>query len=325
MKERRQSRQKHRRVIFFGTPEFALPTLQLLAKNGAFEIFVVTAPAKPAGKSGVITPSPIKILSDNLGLLTFEPERLRDPDFFKKIASLKPELFVVAAYGKIIPQELLDIVPDGSINIHPSLLPKYRGPSPIEAAILAGEKETGVTIMLMDAEIDHGPVLAEEIVLVKENETAPELSKRLAKIGAKLLLNTLPRWFLGEIAATPQDHERATYTKRLEREDGRLYWDNPADLLLRQVRAYAGWPESHFIWMRNNEALRVKVEAARIISSGGGERSYGTVWQAADAPIAIETLDGALAVDKLRLQGKASRTATEFINGYPDIIGAKLL
>jgi len=323
MKERHLQSSKHYRVIFFGTPEFALPALQVLAKSGAFDIFVVTAPAKPLGKAQVITPSPIKILAGKLGLTSFEPESLRDPEFFKKIASLKPDLFAVAAYGKIIPQELLDLVPYGSLNIHPSLLPKYRGPSPIEAAILAGEKETGVSIMQMDAEVDHGPVVAQEVVAIGENETAPELSKRLAKIGAKLLLNMLPKWIAGEVSPTSQDHERATYTKRLEREDGRLYWDNPANLLLCQVRAYAGWPESHFIWKRNDEILRVKVEAARVFASGA--RPYGTVWQAAEAPIAIETLDGALAVDKLRLQGKASRTAAEFINGYPDIIGARLL
>ena len=323
MKERRAQSPKHHRIVFFGTPEFALPALQRLAKSGAFDIFVVTAPAKPVGKAQGIAPSPVKILAGKLGLTIFEPERLRDPEFFKKISSLKPDIFAVAAYGKIIPQELLDIVPYGSLNIHPSLLPKYRGPSPIEAAILAGEKETGVSIMQMDRDIDHGPVLAKEVVAIGEKETAPELSKRLAKIGATLLLTTLPRWIAGEVSPVPQDHERATYTKMLEREDGRLYWDNPADLLVCQIRAYAGWPESHFIWKRNDEVLRVKVEAARIIA--GGERPYGTVWQAVEAPIAIETLDGALAVDKLRLQGKASRTAAEFINGYPDIIGARLL
>lgn len=326
MMKRRIKIKKPIRIIFFGTPEFSCPSLELLAKQSQFEVSVVTVPPKPAGRSQTnLLPSAVKILADSLQLPVFEPENLLDQDFLNRISSLKPLLFVVAAYGKIIPPKLLRLPPHGALNLHPSLLPKYRGPSPVEAVIRAGETETGVSIMLLDDKIDHGPILSQEIVPIRERETALELGPRLAKIGAQLLAKTIPGWLANEIVPVPQNHEKATYTKLLTREDGRIFWDTPAMALERQIRAYQGWPGSYFIWRRHNEMLRVKVEAARVVEGAIAEKPYGSVWQAAEAPIAVTTIDGSLAVDQLCLEGKDSVSAADFINGYPDIIAATLL
>ena len=313
------------RIIFFGTPEFSVPILTELASENNLELFLVTAPPRPSGRTQTLTPTAVSIEGAKLHLSILEPENPAADEFIEKIKELKPDLFVVAAYGKILSPVLLAIPKYGALNIHPSLLPKLRGPSPIEGAILAGLDETGVTIILMDALMDHGPIVAHEKIKILPSETRLSLSPRLADISSRLLMKTLPQWVAGKITPTDQQHDSATFTKILTRDDGRILWTRPAVELERQVRAYLGWPDSFFMWQRNSLMLRCKVESAHIILGPIAEKPIGAVWQGPDAPIAVQTIDGSLSIDRLWLEGKTSAPSAEFVNGYPDIIGAMLL
>ena len=208
------------KTIFFGTPEFAATALRTLAANSCFEIIaVVTQPDRPTGRKNIITPPPVKILAAANHILVFQPETL-DADFMQKLTALKPDFFVVAAYAKIIPQSVLDIARLGTIGTHPSLLPKYRGASPIQSVILAGEHTTGVSLYLMDAKMDHGPVLAKEELAIAENEKYPELEEKLAHCGGRLLAKTIPDFFAGKTHPEEQNEAEATFTKKFKTEDG---------------------------------------------------------------------------------------------------------
>ncbi|MBI2055146.1 MAG: methionyl-tRNA formyltransferase, partial [Candidatus Sungbacteria bacterium] len=315
---------KNPRIVFWGTPEFSVPALSEVLNAGMEVVAVVTNPPRPVGRAQILSPTPVKEFALNHGIKIFQPETLRDPEFVRMLRDLDSDLFLVAAYGKIIPDEILGIPRHGALNIHPSLLPKYRGASPIESAILAGEKETGVTIMLMDKEMDHGPILTQARLRIEDRDTGQTLSKRLAKLGAECAKNAIPAWLQGSLEPAPQDHAFATYTKILKKEDGKLTWDKTAEELERQIRAYLRWPESHCFWQRDRDALRLKIEAARAIPSTR-VNPPGTVWRAEGTPMAVETAKGALAVDRLCPAGGKSMTAEEFIRGHPDIIGAVLL
>lgn len=222
------------RIVFFGTPEFAVPSLKKL--SGV--VGVVTAPDKPLGRKQVLTPSPVKTTALDLGLPVFTPATLKDTAFFETFKNLKPDLCIVVAYGKLIPQKYLDVPQLGFVNVHPSLLPAYRGPSPIQSAILDGCASTGVSIMLLDAEIDHGPVLAQESYTIPTDAYFPQVEHDLAKLGASLLKTTLDKQFEPQ----EQDHANATFTKKFTREDGKIDWSQPAITIYNRIRALAGNP-----------------------------------------------------------------------------------
>ena len=228
-------------------------------------------------------------------------------DDFKKIKILEPDLVVIASYGRIIPREILKIPKYGCLNVHGSLLPKYRGPSPIQTAILNGDKETGVTIILMDEKIDHGDIVANS----KFNPakcgtkfTYEQLLKELASLGAKLLVETIPKWIAGEIKPKPQDEKKATYTKIIKKEDGKIDWSKPADEIERQIRAFNPWPGTFTFWKKNNKVIRVKILEAEV--------SQPT----ADQPKAGK--DNKLIIKKLQPEGKKPMTFEDFKRGHPD-------
>ncbi len=215
------------KIIFIGTPEFGAIVLDGLVNNGYGPILVATAPDKPVGRKAVLTPPPVKLLAEKYKIPALQPEKIENCKL--KIENLKPDLGITAAYGKIIPKDILDIPKSGFINIHPSLLPKYRGPSPIQTAILNGDKETGVSIILMDEKMDSGPIVAMSNVKCQmSNVTHKELEKKLANLGTELLLKTIPRWLKGEIKPIPQDESKATYTKIFKKDDGKIDWKKPA-------------------------------------------------------------------------------------------------
>ena len=199
-------------IVFFGTPEFAVPSLEALNGAGFSIAAVVTTPDKPTGRKQVPTPSPVKRAARNHGISVLEPVSLKDKEFFKAFCNLSPVVCIVVAYGEIIPETYLAVPKFGFINVHPSLLPKYRGPSPIQSAILNGETETGVSIMLLDKEVDHGPVLAAISHKLSATSYSPEISKDLAELGARLLARTVPCYIAGELVATEQDHTWVTST-----------------------------------------------------------------------------------------------------------------
>jgi len=278
------------KIIFFGTSDFAIPALETLAKDNYDVVAVVTKPDKPAGRKQVLSPSPVKKFAIEKHILVLEPNNLRgDEEVFAAFKLLSPDVCVVAAYGKIIPKRYLGVPKYGFINIHPSLLPKYRGPSPIQTAILSGEKETGVTILVVDEEMDHGPILKSEKWKVKNGKYYKELEKELAELGAKLLIETLPKYINGEIKQAPQDHSRATFTKMFSREDGRVDWSKSTQEIYNRIRALNPEPGTWTLW--KGKVLNIK--KARLA-------------------------DGKLEIETLQLEGKRETPFREFLNGHPD-------
>jgi len=250
------------KVIFFGTSEFAIPSLEALIEANSGLIAVITAPDRLAGRGKKQILSPVKtwLKESAPKIKILEPEKIND-DFISEISKLAPDLGIVASYGKILPQKLIDMFPKGILNVHPSLLSKYRGASPIQTTILNGDTKTGVSIMLVDSKMDHGPILARkelDIASPPEVEWDYEfLHDTLAKFGAKLLIETLPKWINGEITPEVQNESMATYTKMLKKEDGLIDWSKPAEYIERMIRAYNPWPGT-FTKMKNGKILKIK-------------------------------------------------------------------
>lgn len=308
------------RLIFLGTPAFAVPSLQRLAETGAYDIVhVITQPDRPAGRGRKLRPSPVKEAAQALGLPVWTPETLKTPDAVAFLQSLQPDVAVVVAYGEILRPEVLAIPPKGFVNVHASLLPKYRGAAPIQAAILNGDRETGVSIMLLDEGMDTGPVLAQRVVPIAPDETAGSLSEKLAQVGADLLVETLPRWLAGEIEPAPQDHSQASITRLIRKHHGRIDWTQPAAVIERQVRAYTPWPSAFTTW--NGRLL--KVLRARVVDAPVQGLAPGTVVLHEEGP-AVVTGEGLLLLDEVQLAGKRPTTGKAFLQGYGDVVGARL-
>jgi methionyl-tRNA formyltransferase len=228
-------------VLFFGTPQFSTHILKKLIHADIKPVAVVTAPDKPAGRGHKLTSPPIKTLTDTYGIPILQPQKF-DEHFMLQISNYKPDIFVVASYGKILPKLLLEIPPKGTINVHPSLLPMYRGPAPIQATILHGDTITGVTLMLTDEKMDHGPIIANSTYTIARNQTYAELHDTLAKSAGELLVDILPKWVAGAIIPQEQNHKNATYTKLFTKEDGHINWSKTAEEIDRLVRALNPWP-----------------------------------------------------------------------------------
>ncbi len=249
------------RVLFMGTPPFAVPSLELLAEN--FEVVgVVTQPDRPAGRGKKLTPPPVKELALQLGIEVYQPERIRD--FVKTIEDMKPDCIVVVAYGKILPKEVLDIPPYGVVNLHASLLPKYRGSAPIQRALMAGERVTGNTVMLVSEEMDAGDILSQEEVPIDEEDNFYTLSEKLSLRGADLLVRTLQLWFEGKIEPRPQEHEKATYAPPVQREEFRLCWKAQSESVKDRVR---GLYPNVYTFFRGDRIKLLKVR----VEEGAGE------------------------------------------------------
>lgn len=242
------------RIIFWGTPEFAIPPFKALLKGGYSVIAVVTNPDEPVGRKQILTHPPVKVVAQKYNLSILQPKILKANDFFlKEFRGLAPHICIVAAYGKIIPKEILEIPPLGFLNIHPSLLPRWRGPSPIQYTILNGDTEAGVTIIKMDELMDHGPIVAMSKVKFQVSDVSyKKLHDELAKLGGELLIDTLPKWIRGEITPVPQDDSKATYSKILKKDDGRINWRKPAEEIERMIRAFSPWPGTWTLWPSSN-------------------------------------------------------------------------
>jgi methionyl-tRNA formyltransferase len=251
------------RLVFLGTADFAAPSLRALAGAGWAEVVgVVTQPPRPAGRGRTLHPSPVQAAAEALGLPVFAPERLRRPEAVERLRAWRPDLCIVAAYGQILSPAALAVPPHGSLNVHGSLLPRYRGASPVVGALLAGETETGVTIMLMDAGLDTGPILTTATAPIRPDDTAASLTARLADLGAELLLRTVPAWLAGEITPRPQDDALASMTRLVRKEDGAIDWTRPAVEIERQTRAYHPWPGAYTV---DPAGERLVIHAARAL------------------------------------------------------------
>lgn len=250
--------------VFFGTDEFSLKVLETLQTRGLKPSLIVTRPDKPQGRKNIITPPLAKVWAQKNKIDFIQPASWRDPNPPPPLKEVGACFFLVASYGKIIPQNILDIPPQKTLNIHPSLLPKYRGPSPLETAILEGETETGVTIMLVDAEMDHGPILAKQKFPLQDSYTFEQLRDKTAVIGANLLANILPDYLEGKLKPQPQNHKNATYTKKFIKTDGQLDLSAPALVNYRKILALNPWPGTYFIDQNNGQELRLKITAAKL-------------------------------------------------------------
>lgn len=241
------------KIVFMGTPEFGAIVLQGLIKGEYKPVLLVTSSDKPMGRKQILTPPPAKVLAQKYNIPILQPPKILDSRF--QILDSKPDLIIVAAYGQILPEEILKIPKYGCLNIHPSLLPKYRGPSPIQQAILKGDKETGVTIILMDEQMDHGPIITQKKTIIGNNETSQLLHDRLAALAVELLIDAIPDWIDGKIKLQPQEEKKATYTKILERESGLIDWEKPAKVIDCQIRALTPWPGTYTLY--KNQRLKV--------------------------------------------------------------------
>jgi methionyl-tRNA formyltransferase len=294
------------RVIFAGTPEFAVASLQALIDSGAVPSAVLTQPDRPAGRGKSLTASPVKKLAEAHGIRVMQPLHLRDEDTVAELRELQPDIMVVAAYGLILPQAVLDIPRAGCLNVHASLLPRWRGAAPVQAAVLAGDERSGVCLMAMEAGLDTGPVYAREEVAIGARETAGELHDRLASAGARLLAEHLDAITNGKLTAVAQDDKAATYAPKIKTADAELRWARPATELDRIVRAYNPVPGAWF--MLGDE--RIKCWQARPCSAN--DAPAGTVLAADAEGIVIACGDGALRLESLQRPGKRAVTAAEF-------------
>ena len=311
------------RVLFMGTPDFAVPSLRALteqANAGLTVAGVVTRPDKPAGRGRQMVFSPVKQFALEHNIPVYQPGPLRRVEALALLREIAPDLIVVAAFGQLLPQDVLSLPSHGCLNVHASLLPRWRGASPINAAILAGDAETGVSIMLMDAGLDTGPALAQRAIPIGPDETAGTLSDRLAELGAELLVETVPRWLAGVLTPAPQDESQATTTRLLRKSDGRIDWQRPAEELARQVRAYTPWPGAFTIW----EGRALKIQQARALVSAP-DLPPGTCFvPTGDASLAVVCGQGALALEVIQLEGKRALPSAEVLRGYPSLASAHL-
>lgn len=308
------------KIIFIGTPEFAATILEKIAHSEYKPVLVITAPDKPVGRKQIITPPPVKIIAEKNKISVAQFEKIQDSKL--KIQNLNPDLIIVAAYGQIIPKEILNIPRLGCLNIHPSLLPKYRGSSPIQTTILRGDKETGVTIILMNEKMDQGKIVDSIKHQVSSGITCKELSKELAEIAGKLLIETIPKWEKGEIKPKTQDESRATYTKILKKIDGKIDWQKTAEFIERQIRAFNPWPGSFTKFQNSDKNYRVlKILKATVLKEEKNAGSPGKTFLSGNGKIGVKTGKNFLIIELLQPEGKSPMASEDFLRGHKDFIG----
>ena len=292
-----------------GTPEFAVPSLKTLFDEGYTIPLVITQPDRPAGRGRKLTPPPVKVLSEKLGIPVYQPEKVKNNEELKELLEkISPDLIVVAAYGKILPKWLLEIPKHGVINVHASLLPKYRGASPIQSALLAGEEETGVTIMKVTEKLDAGDILSQRRVKIEEKDNAQTLHDKLAREGALLLKETIPPYVSGKLKPVPQNEKEATYCFQIKKEMGKIDWRKGAREIFNMVRAFTPWPSAYTTF----RGKLVKITEATPVS---GEGEPGEVIRA-DEELVVATGSGALKIERIKPEGRKEISGGEFIRGY---------
>lgn len=301
------------RIVFMGTPEFAVPCLEALLNAGYDVPLVVTQPDKPVGRKKILTPPPVKIKAQEQGIEVVQPPKVRkNPELREKLASVNADLFVVVAYGQILPKSVLDIPKLACINVHASLLPKYRGSAPIQWAILEGESITGVTTMLMDVGMDTGDMLLKKQIPILTEDTGVTLSEKLSQLGAEALLETLPSFIKGDLQPEAQNPEEATVISMLNKEHGLIDWHRSATELYNQIRGLKPWPEAHTFY----QGVSLKIKEARVFQ---GEANHpgvpGQVVGLQKQSFLVRTGDGVLEVLRVHLAGKKEVSAGDFVRG----------
>lgn len=310
------------RIVFMGSSEFSVPSLHRLMESEHTLVAVYTPPDRPAGRGQRLVPPIIKEAAARQGVPVFQPERLGDQVEIERLTALSPDIIIVVAYGKLLPRPILNLPPFGCLNIHPSLLPRYRGPSPIAAAILSGDRETGVTLMRLDEGMDTGPLLTQKKVDVNPADTTESLGVRLAHAGAELLMESLPDWFARRLQPVPQAESKATYTALITKKDGEIDWRLSAEEIDRRIRAFHPWPGGYTYW--EGRILKI-IEAVPL--SERVEGTPGTVIalpSRPQTPIGVIAGSGVLGLRRIQLEGKREILSDEFSRGHRGFVGASL-
>ena len=308
------------RLVFMGTPDFAAASLEALLRSDDSVVGVVTQPDRPKGRGQILTPSPVKLLAQREQIPLLQPLKMKDSEFLHALAEWKPDLIAVAAFGRILPPAILASPPLGCINVHGSLLPKYRGAGPIQWAIINGEIETGITTMLMDEGMDTGAMLLQETIPITPDDTAGTLSPRLAELGGRLLVKTIARLKAGTLVPRPQDSSRATLAPLLKKEDGAIDWALPATVLASRVRGLSPWPGAYTIVARGDRWTIWRALAL----PGPVTKPPGVVVATTNESIHVATGEGVLAVMELQPANSRRMAVSQYLAGHPIAVGLQL-
>jgi len=313
------------RIIFMGTPDFAVPPLNALIKSASENdwevVAVVTQPDRPKGRGKRLTPPPVKIAAEAAGMKVLQPPTLRTEEAVDELAVLQPDVIIVAAFGQILQQNVLDMPPHGCLNIHASLLPRWRGAAPVTAAIRAGDLETGITLMKMDVGLDTGDMIAQRTLPVQSTHTGGTLTTELAELGAALLVDTLPDWLAGKITPQPQNDGLATLASRLKKQEGAIDWSQSATEIERQVRAFHPWPGT-FTQGPRGQLKIITVEIAAEISPPA-ESVPATIFKH-QREVYVTTGEGVIQLITIQPAGKKPMDAAALLNGQPELLGSQL-
>lgn len=302
------------RTIFIGTPTFALPSLEALLNDPYFKIVgVITQPDRPVGRNQTLSQPPVKALALERGLPVMQPEKIRD--FVKEISELEPDLIVLVAYGQIIPRSILDLPKYGCINVHGSLLPKYRGAAVIQAPIMNGDAVTGVTIMMMDVGLDTGPILAQDSIKLEPNETAASLFPKIANLGAQILPRTLKRYIAGGLKLQPQNEAQASYVKILNKEDAAIDWKKTATEIEHLVRAMSPWPGAWTRW--NSKVLKISEVESNTLQINQYQPGQTFI---NNGRLVVQCGINSLVIKRLQLEGKTEMSAEDFLRGQSELV-----
>ena len=313
------------RVVYFGSPELSVPFLSALVQSTDFDVVaVVTQPEKPVGRKAVMTKSAVHEFTLKHNILALTYKSLRTEEVAAELSKLNADVFVVVVYGKIIPKAVLDIPKFGCINVHPSLLPKYRGPSPFQEALRMGEKETGVSIMLLDEGMDTGPVLAMHEFPIDERETGESIQPKVIEVGVPLLLGALRKWTAEERVATPQDNALATYSKMLTKEDGKIDCSKSAIEIDRQVRAFKPWPGSFFLWNEDGKDVRIVVHETLPLE-GTSDQAPGSILEENEHISIVCGDHSLLELVTIQPEGKQKMSPNEYVRGHQTFLETNLI
>lgn len=308
------------RLVFMGTPAFAVPTLHALLNSEFTVAGVVCQPDRPSGRGKKIQIGPVKALALAKGIPVVQPEKMKDPAFLGKLQAWKPEAIVVAAFGRILPETILDLPPKGCLNVHGSLLPKYRGAAPIQWALIRGETETGITIMLMDKGMDTGPILRQETISIGPDETAEELSRRMARLGGALLVPSLREWLAGTITPYPQEESEATVAPLLKKEDGVIHWDRPADSIANHIRGLTPWPGAFTFFHQERWGIwksRVADLEAGVSRQGHKHPPVpGEITATNKQGLYVQTGQGQLHIMEIQPENKKRMKVVDYVSGH---------
>ncbi len=309
------------KLIFMGTAELSCPCLERLAADPAFHLLAaVTQPDKPRGRDLKLLPPPVKVLAQRMSLPVLQPPKARDEHFISQLSATRPDLIVVVAYGHILPQAILDLPRFGCLNVHTSLLPKYRGAAPIQWAIANGDTETGVTIMKMDAGMDTGPILTQKTTPILPQDDAPALHQRLGELGAGLLMETIHKYVAGQISPTPQSTD-FTYAPKIKKEDGHIDWNRPAHVILNRLRAFTPWPGAFTSLKAELKPTSLKIWRAEVVEESG---QAGTILSANKNGIVVACGANALRILELQREGGRRMGAGDYLTGHSFVAGQVL-